>query len=100
MFEELLVIVGIVTALTTLTTQAIKNTLVDSKLTYSSNALAAIVAVILSIAIIVLYYIYSGTAFGTQTIVECIVTAFFSWLASMSNYDKLVQLLKQLAAKN
>lgn len=99
MAENLLIMIGLVTALTTLTTEAIKNTLKDTRVEISSNMLAAIVSTALSILSVLLYYIYSDMTLDSQCGIECIVLAYFSWLGSMSSYDKIAQLIEQFIKK-
>ena len=86
-----------VSVLTTLTVQAIKNMLGDKP--YNSNLLAAIVATVLSICVAVGYVLYNGVAFNIQIVISTIAFAFFSWLASMTNYDKVKQLLDGILTK-
>lgn len=86
-----------VSVLTTLTVQAIKNMLGDKP--YNSNLLAAIVATVLSICVAVGYVLYNGVAFSIQIVISTIAFAFFSWLASMTNYDKVKQLLDGILTK-
>lgn len=99
MAENLLIMVGVVTALTTLTTESIKNTLKGTRAEISSNVLAAIVSTVLSILSVLLYYVYSDMTLDSQCGIECIVLAYFSWLGSMSSYDKITQLIEQFIYK-
>lgn len=95
--NSLMIVLAIVSALTTMTVQAIKHMLNsndDAK--YSSNALAAIVAVVLSLAVMIIYHVYFTIPFDSKSVVEIVVVIFLSWLVSQLNYDKVIGLLKQL----
>lgn len=85
---------AIISALTSLTVEALKKLLGEKK--YSSNLLAAIVAVILSIACCIGYLVYTGTAFTAQIAVIIVAMVFLSFLASTVGFDKIKQLIEQL----
>ena len=90
----LMAALAIVSALTSLTVEALKKILSDVKVSY--NLLAAIVAVVLSIAASCGYLIYTGTEFTAQIGVVIAALMFLSFLASTVGYDKVVQMLKQI----
>lgn len=85
---------AIISVLTTLTVEAIKKLMGDRK--YSSNLLAAIVAVILTIAISVCYMIYYAISITPQSIVVILALTFLSFLSSTVGFDKIKQLLEQI----
>lgn len=88
-----------VSTLTGLVVEALKK-FFDKKLgdekTYSSNMLAGIVAIILSVVIGVFYCILAEVAFSTSVIICLIALMFLSWLCSMVGYDKVIQSLTQI----
>lgn len=86
---------AIISGLTSLTVEAIKKILGDRK--YSSNLLAAIVAVILTVAISTGYLIYCAIPLTPQIIIIIIALVFLSFLAATVGYDKVVQLFKQIS---
>ena len=86
-----------VSVLTTLTVQALKNMYGEKP--YNPNLLAAIVATVLSICTAIGYVLYNGVAISIQIVIATIAFAFFSWLASMTNYDKVKQLLEGILTK-
>ena len=86
---------AIISGLTSLTVEAIKKILGDRK--YSSNLLAAIVAVILTVAISAGYLVYCAISLTPQIIVIIIALVFLSFLAATVGYDKVVQLFKQIS---
>lgn len=87
---------AIISGLTSLTVEAIKKLLGDRK--YSSNLLAAIVAVILTVAVSAGYMIYYDMAFTPQIVVIVIALTFLSFLSATVGYDKIKQLIEQLGA--
>ena len=91
--EFLISALAIISILTSLTVEAIKKLLGDRK--YSSNLLAAIVAVIITIAVSIGYIIYFSLAVTPQMIVVIIAMVFLSFLAATVGYDKVIQMIKQ-----
>ncbi len=85
---------AIISGLTSLTVEAIKKILGDKK--YSSNLLAAIVAVILTVAVSAGYLVYFSIPLTPQIVVIIIALVFLAFLASTVGYDKVVQLFKQI----
>lgn len=85
---------AIISGLTSLTVEAIKKLLGDRK--YSSNLLAAIVAVVLTVAISAGYMIYYDMALTPQIAVTVAALTFLSFLSATVGYDKIVQLFKQI----
>lgn len=92
--EFLFLALGGISVLTTLTVEAIKKLLGDKK--YSANLLAAMVAVVLSIAVCVCYIVYYSVAITPQVIVTILAMVFLSFLASTVGFDKVKQMLQQL----
>lgn len=85
---------AIISGLTSLTVEAIKKLLGDRK--YSSNLLAAIVAVVLTVAVSAGYMIYFDMALTPQIAVTVAALTFLSFLSATVGYDKIVQLFKQI----
>ena len=85
---------AIISGLTSLTVEAIKNLLGDRK--YSSNLLAAIVAVVLTVAVSAGYMIYFDMAFTPQIVVIVIAITFLAFLSATVGYDKVKQLIGQM----
>ena len=85
-----------ISVLTSLTVEAIKKILNEKEVKYSSNILAAIVAVILTVAVSVGYIIYVDIIVSPKVIITIIALTFLSFLASMLSFDKVKQLLIQI----
>lgn len=86
---------ALVSVLTSLTVEGIKKLLNESGKPYKANLLAAIVAIVLSLACIIAYTLYYSKPFTVQTAVMMVAFSFLSWLASMVGFDKVKQLIEQ-----
>ncbi len=84
-----------ISALTTLTVEAIKKLLDEQGKTYKPNLLAAIVAILLSVFVIFGYSLYNSIHMSVQLVVITVAVAFMSWLVSMVGFDKIKQLIEQ-----
>ena len=84
-----------ISVLTSLTVEALKKLLGEKIKSY--NLLAAIVSVVLTIAVSIGYIAYTGTTFTTQILVIIIALVFLSFLSSTVGFDKIKQLIEQLA---
>lgn len=86
----------IVSVLTTLTVEGIKKLLNGANVKYSSNILAAIISVIISCAISVIYIVMTDTVFTLKIGVEVAILMYLGFLTSTVGYDKVVQMIKQV----
>lgn len=89
-----------ISVLTSLTVQALKKLLDEKSVKYSSNILAMIVAITLTLAGSICYVVYTSTAVTPQVVVTIIALMFLSFLAATVGYDKVIQALKQLGGDN
>ena len=64
-----------------------------------ANIIAALVAMILAVAIGIVYAILFDAAVTIQYITIIIVLCFLSWLCAMVGYDKVVQAIYQITGK-
>lgn len=88
-------LVGI-SVFTSLTTQALKKILDEVGIKYSSNIMAVVVAIVLTIATSACYLVYTGTALTAQVVVEVVALTFLAFLVATVGYDKVVQAIKQI----
>lgn len=95
----LLSVLAGISALTTLTVEGIKKILDEKQVHYSSNVLAIIVALVITIVGSVLYLIYFSIPVTAQVIVIIICLVFLSFLIATVGYDKVKQLIEQLGKK-
>lgn len=94
-FEVFLLGLLIVSAFTSLVTEAVKKLMQEHKATCGANTLVAIVSAVLSTALGIGYVLVSGIAFTVQVIVCMIALIFLSWLCAMVGYDKVIQIITQ-----
>ena len=90
----LITALALISAMTSLTVEALKKLLGDTIKSY--NLLAAIVAIVLTILVSLGYLIYTGTAFTAQIGVIMAALVFLSFLSSTVGYDKVMQMIKQI----
>lgn len=90
---------AVISAFTTLTTEGIKKLLDEAGKTYAPNLLAAVVAVILTIAASICYVIFAEVAVTGKVAVEIIAMIFLSFLCATVGFDKVKQTIQQLFGK-
>ena len=86
----------IVSLVTNLTVEGIKKLLDKKSVDYSSNVMAAVTAVVISVALSAGYLIYTETMLNAQIGVELIALAYLSFLVATNGYDKVIQAIKQI----
>lgn len=94
-FEVFLFGLLLVSAFTSLVTEAVKKLLQEHKVACGTNTLVAIVSAVLSTAVGIGYVFMAGMAFTAQVIVCIIALIFLSWLCAMVGYDKVIQIFTQ-----
>ena len=92
----LLSALAVISVLTSLTVEGIKKILDEKKRKYSSNVLAVIVSLVLTIAGGFLYIIFYSIPMTPQVLVTIIALAYLSFLSATTGFDKIRQLLKQI----
>lgn len=85
----------IVSLVTNLTVEGIKKLLNETTIKYSSNVLAAVVAVLMSCAVCVIYS-SNDVAFTLKVGVEVCILMYLSFLTSTVGYDKVIQMIQQI----
>ena len=93
----LITALGIISACTVLTVEAIKKIMDSVSKQYNATILAVIISFVLSIASSVCYIIYNSVQVTAKTIVEIVVLVFLSFLCSTVGYDKVI---KEIFKKN
>lgn len=94
-FEVFLTLLLVVSTLTSLVVEALKKFLGENK-KYSSNMLAGLVAIVLSVAVGICYFILFEVAFNAQFVIYIVALVLIGWICSMLGYDKVVQILTQI----
>lgn len=98
MFDLFLFLLFVVSILTGLFVEAIKKALGD-KYDYSSNLLAGIVSVVLSVLVSSGYYVLTDMTFSADLVVYLTALILLSWLCAMIGYDKVIQAIGQIKTK-
>lgn len=82
---------------TALLTEAIKKAYTNSGKEYSANIIALINALVVGCGGTAVLYMLQGIPWTTNNIICLVLMGVAVWVASMIGYDKLLQLLKQIA---
>lgn len=86
----------IMSLVTNLTVEGIKKLLNETTIKYSSNVLAAVVAVLMSCAVCAIYLIMNDVVFTLKVGVEVCILMYLSFLTSTVGYDKVIQMIQQI----
>lgn len=86
----------VVSIVTNLTVEGIKKILNSTTIKYSSNALAAVVSVILACAVCCIYLVMNDISFSMKIGIEVVILMYLSFLVSTVGYDKVIQMIKQI----
>lgn len=86
----------IISTLSSLTTEAVKKTIIDKY----NNIIAAVSSIIISAGVSAGYIIVNDISVDLKTIVAIIAVTFVSWLCAMLGYDKVMQTLSQIKTDN
>lgn len=97
-FNFLITALSVISIITGFVVEGVKKLLDNTKLKYSSNLLAVIVSVFITVFVAVAYILFNKIEFSSLTIIEIIGMALLSFLVSTIGYDKVIQMLKQLSS--
>lgn len=82
---------------TALLTEAIKKAYTNAKKEYSANVIALTNAIVVGCGGTAVLYMLRGIPWTTNNIICLVLMGAAVWIASMVGYDKILQLLKQIA---
>lgn len=94
-----LIILTACAAITSLLTEGIKKFLDEQRVTYASNVLVLIIAVIVGCGATVLYYVNYQIPFNALNSVYLALMGLANWLGATIGYDKVRQTIAQIGAK-
>lgn len=94
-----LIILTACAAITSLLTEGIKKFLDEQKVTYASNILVLVIAVIVGCGATVLYYVNYQIPFNALNSVYLALMGLANWLGATLGYDKVRQTIAQIGAK-
>lgn len=97
--EKMLILLTILSAATSLLTEAVKKFLDSLKVKYASNIIVLIVSIIIGGAGTVVFYMVNGIAWTALNIVCVFIMIVLNWLGSMLGYDKIIQAITQIKNK-
>lgn len=80
-----------------LLTEAIKKAYENAHKEYSANVIALVNAVVVGIGGTAVMYMLLGIAWTVNNIICMVLMGLAVWVASMIGYDKVVQMLQQIA---
>ena len=83
---------------TAMLTEAIKTAYTNAGMMYSSNIIALANAVIVGCGGTAVTYLLLGIPWSLNNFICLVLMGIAVWIASMIGYDKVLQLIKQLAA--
>ncbi len=94
-----LIILTACAAITSMLTEGIKKFLDEQKVTYASNVLVLIIAVIVGCGATALYYVNYQIPFNALNSVYLALMGLANWLGATIGYDKVRQTIAQIGAK-
>lgn len=94
-----LIILAACAAITSLLTEGIKKFLDEQMVTYASNVLVLIIAVIVGCGATALYYVNYQIPFNALNSVYLALMGVANWLGATLGYDKVRQTIAQIGAK-
>lgn len=94
-----LIILAACAAITSLLTEGIKKFLDEQKVTYASNVLVLVIAVLVGCGATVLYYVNYQIPFNALNSVYLALMGVANWLGATLGYDKVRQTIAQIGAK-
>lgn len=93
-----LIILAACAAITSLLTEGIKKFLDEQKVTYASNVLVLIIAVIIGCGATAIYYVNYSVPFNALNSVYLALMGLANWLGATLGYDKVRQTIAQIGA--
>ena len=84
-------------AVSALLTEAIKKAYINSKKDYSANVIALINAAVVGGGGTAVTYMLVGIPWNVNNIICLVLMIVCVWIGSMVGYDKIIQLIKQIA---
>lgn len=86
----------IVSVLTNLTVEGIKKILNNTTIKYSSNAIAVITSIVISVIVCAVYLIMNDLVFTVKIGIQIVILVYLGFLVSTVGYDKVVQMINQI----
>ena len=97
--EIFLILLAILASVTSLVTEAVKMLLDSLKVTYTSNVVVLLVAVVVGGSGMAVFYELNGYAWTSFEIICIALMIVANWLSAMLGYDKIKQTITQFKGK-
>ena len=97
--ESFLILLTILSVVTSLFTEGIKNFLDSIKFTYVSNILVLVVAIVVGGVGTAIFYMWNDIAWTSLNIICIFLMMCANWLGAMLGYDKVMQAITQMKKK-
>lgn len=97
--EIFLMLLAVFAILTSLFTEGVKKFLDSLKVTYASNIVVLVVAVIVGGVGTSVFYLWNQYEWTTLNIICIFLMCAANWLSAMVGYDKVMQAISQLGTK-
>ncbi len=94
-----LILVTVFATITALVTEAVKKFLNAQKITYASNVVVLIVALVIGCGGTAVYYVNYQVPFNALNSVYLALMGIANWVGAMVGYDKVKQAIAQLGGK-
>ena len=91
-----LILLTIFAVITSLLTQGVKKFLDGVNVKYASNIVVLIIAVLVGVCGMLIYYTLNGIPFIATNIIYIFLMALSNWLGAMLGYDKIKQAISQI----
>ena len=87
---------ALISVLSSLATEGVKKLLDETKMKYSSNALASIISVVMTLGVQMYLIAPNAAQIGSKELSETFALMLLSFLTATVGYDKVTQLLGQI----
>lgn len=96
--QVFLILLTVFATVTALLTEAVKKFLDERKVTYASNMVVLIVALIIGCGGTAIYYVNAQVPFNELNSVYLALMGVANWVGAMVGYDKVRQAISQIGA--
>lgn len=97
--ESFLILLTILSVVTSLFTEGIKNFLDSIFFTYVSNILVLVIAIVVGGVGTAIFYMWNDIAWTSLNIICIFLMMCANWLGAMLGYDKVMQAITQIKKK-
>ena len=99
-FELFFILLTVFSIVTSLFTEGVKKMLDSLKVKYASNIVVLVVSIVVGSGGTIIFYLWNHYEFTTLNVICIFLMAAANWLGSMLGYDKVMQAIEQIRARN